>query len=268
MRTPQGIRKVRSHLRWIWIVALAGLAWSLPTTGLLAQTYEAETWPTTRDPRYTPPVLPDGLIDSGGDNELLLLLNSGQGNSIEEFLEARRKAQLDKKRANNRYRERNTDRLLQRGQKGVVLERNLLEQFGAQDFPEDMGEYPYQETSTRRFTIVFLLALPVMAGFSYGLIATIKAINDDGVAFTNGENWATALLTLGGSTGIAWYDRNRVARLQELNRLPEPLEQRRGLIGDPPARPLSRLVPGGQKQHRRSQAALPLPLQFNFQFSF
>lgn len=254
------------------VFLLPGILFLPVGQGLQSQTASAEKWPETRDPRYTPPILPDGLTESGDSSELLLLLNGSDGVGLEAYLESRRKKQIEKKRNSNRYRERETQRLLERGQKRVLLERNLKEQFGVQNFPTGMGEYPYQETRARRFSIVFLLAFPVMAGFSYGLISGVKSLNGADPSFTNPENIATAILTLGGSLGIAWYDANRVERLQELNRLPEPLELRRGLIGEPPARPTQgNMVPraGGQMNSAANHVfnagpVLPFMIQFKF----
>ncbi len=108
-----------------------------------------------------------------------------------------------------RYRQRDYQRLDEEGQETLFMERRLQEQFGAQnfqDFPPQMGQQVYKESNWRRFSIIFFLAWPFTALYSYGILFSVKALGNEGAALSREESWGLAGVSALLAALIGWYD--------------------------------------------------------------
>ncbi|MCB1173493.1 MAG: hypothetical protein KDK39_08015 [Leptospiraceae bacterium] len=225
MRTQPGWLAVLSLVLWM------GLAWpARPAVAQSISSFNAEKMPQTRDPRYIPPLFSTEISLGQEASGAALLL--GNGDNLGEYLQSQQKEAIQKRLENSRYVERETRRMLKRGAYQSLLERELIEQVGKAGFAPDAGQYPYQESKARRFTIVFLLALPITGGLSFGAISLASGANQS--SFSGQQNLIGGLLALGGALGVAWYDQNRVAALLEEKERgqswPPPLETRDGYM--------------------------------------
>lgn len=179
---------------------------------------QQEKFPTPRDPSYVAPLLPQSTIDETQQGELggsALIFSAGGGGDLVSLFAERRAAQLEAARRADRYGERNAQYLDETGQDRVLLEQNLLRQFGSsRGLPRDFGDGHYSETPARRFSIVFLISLPVTAGVIGGIYQTFGP----GVTI-NGPPDYPALLGIIGigsvfSALIGYYDYTRMAELR------------------------------------------------------
>lgn len=195
----------------------------------------SEQFPQTRDPRYIPPLIPNELRDSVSSNNALLLFST-ESDGLAEYIQNQKKEEIENRRTNNRYLERETERMLEWGLHKKLLEREIVDQLGDSGFEDNAGRYAYKESKARRFSIIFLLSFPFTAGFGFGVIRLGKLSNGDNGGFTNNESILGGILAVSLAIGIAIYDQHRVADLLEpKNRpktWPEELEKRDGLHPD------------------------------------
>lgn len=220
----------RPGRRGLLIACLIGLAQGMPA-GLLAQAYSipgatqpgtssAEKRPTSRNPRYIPPFLPEYLrrkLDPAAG----LLLSSSEGLDFEALIRLRALQRSRRKNRFSRYEGRDYSETADADRDRHLFEADMLRQFGVTlpGLPSGASE-PYHETAGRRFQIVFLLSLPITSVFSYGIVTAAKGTFGRKAGLTQSETIAVALGGLLSSGFIAFRDL-RLWREEERRRFQE-----------------------------------------------
>ena len=228
--TPKLQRRPRAALEYFLIAGVFLLTGALSAQAV--SSISSEKLPTTRDPSYIPPLVSEELKLGQESSAAMAVFGQSEG-GLKSFLQGRREAELRKKRETGRFREREDQRMIEQGYRQSLLEERLLEQFDASGFPSNAGRYPYRESTSRRFSVIFLLALPVTASLSVGGIALYKSASQDSTGLSNTESILGAVFAIGSALGVAIYDYRRVARLRasiDRSQWPPPLKTRDGLI--------------------------------------
>lgn len=160
-----------------------------------------ERRPSSRNPRYQPPVTVPGFDASKVDPGLLFLFSGGDFD-VQQWLNLR-----GRKTRSSRGEESIYDEEPNGGKSRVETESLYLEQFGLSRFPYGTHRHEDSESSLRRFSVVFLISLPITMAASYGIFRLGKSAAGQGNAFTRGQTIGMAALGLGMSAGIGFYDR-------------------------------------------------------------
>lgn len=159
-----------------------------------------EKRPTPRNPRYQPPVKVPGFDPSKTDPGLLFLFSGGDFD-VGRWLGTRAQNEKPSREAEALY-----DEEPHGGKSRVETESLYLEQFGLSRFPYATHKHEESESAERRFSIVFLVSLPITMAVSYGIFRLGKSAAGQGNAFTRGQTIGMAALGLGMSAGIGFYD--------------------------------------------------------------
>lgn len=212
------------------VTFLAGMIWVAPvgfrSSTLSAQSLnlqpgagiQTEKFPTPRDPSYVPPLLPQSTLDeanAGDAGGSALIFSAGGGGDLVALFAERRKAQVEAARRADRYGERNAQYLDETGQDRVLVEQNLLRQFGtSRGFPRDFGEAHYSESPGRRFSIVFFLALPITSLLAGGLYQ----LAGPGITVNGPADYPALLGVIGAGSALAaligYYDYSQMQELR------------------------------------------------------
>ncbi len=208
---------------------LGAQAYSIP--GVTQGGPSAEKKPTSRDPRYVPPFLPDYLrrkIDPAAG----LILASPEGIDLEAFVQARARKAAERRKRTGRYEGRDFSETADTPADRERFESEVLRQFGV-NLPEPMTvlDPPYRETAGRRFQVVFLLALPITSVFSYGIVTAAKGTFGRKSGLNQGETIGVAVGGIVSAGIIAWRDL-RLWRRAEHERL---RKQEQSHLGTPDA---------------------------------
>lgn len=202
----------KAALHRIWPVIAGLFAFSIaPVTGIHSQTTgtvqtQEEKRPTTRDPRYIPPYIPPYLLQQQEqlqDPGAALLLNPGGDVQT---------GQVNTELERSRVQEQRAADAMEGMPERDYLEKYYLPQFGLDQVELAKSNYPdddYKETKLERFTVIFLMALPITTGFSYGIFAANRASQGRSFAFTGPETAAFIGLGILGAAGVGWYDTTR-----------------------------------------------------------
>lgn len=177
-----------------------------------------EKRPTTRDPGYRAPNIPPQLrdqLDLSPEDPGSLILNPKGDISIDTYTRLMDKKEEEKRQADSIRWQRDV-RNIPGGQERVILEKSLLRQFGADDFPHEWRkDAHYEESSFRRFQITFFLSLPITMGAAYALGSGLKSSSGGSpTVFTGPETAAMVLTGLGASAWIGWYDLSEWKKLK------------------------------------------------------
>lgn len=182
------------------------------TPGLNAQnlsSFSNEKMPETKDPRYLPPLFSTKISLGQDASDAAFLF--GSTDNLAEYLSNQKEKATRKRLESGRFVERETRRMLAGGHQVELLEQQLLEQYGKNSFAANAGTYPYTESSSRRFTVVFLLALPITGGLSFGTVSL--ASGNGSSTFSGQENLLAGGIALASALAVAWYDHRRLTAL-------------------------------------------------------
>jgi len=167
-----------------------------------------ERRPSPRNPAYQPPVSVPGFDQSKVDPGMLFLFSGGEFD-MQRWLSTR-----NKQTKTSRAEEALYDEEPNGGKSRVESEGLYLEQFGLNGFPYGAHRHDESESSARRFSIVFLVSLPITMAASYGLFRLGKSAARQSNEFTRGQTLGMALLGLGMSAGIGVYDLRQYNKLE------------------------------------------------------
>jgi hypothetical protein len=170
-----------------------------------------EKRPSPRNPRYQPPVKVPGFDTSKTDPGLLFLFSGGDFD-VQRWLGTRGQAGRPSREAEAIYDEEPNG-----GKSRVETESLYLEQFGLSRFPYGTHRHEESESKARRFSVEFLISLPITMAASYGLFRLGKSAAGQGNAFTRGQTIGMAALGLGMSAGIGFYDQYQNNKMNALS---------------------------------------------------
>ena len=157
-----------------------------------------EKFPTSRNPRYVPSIIPPKLRKQLQPGSETIFTPSGEVD-MEKFMEMQKSKK--KKTQLNRYMEQRSEDLIEKDEYRY-MEKRLADQFGVNEFPLGEREDTYEETSSRRFQIVFFTSLPITLGISYGIVSTSTRSR----VFNGPQTAGIGILGIAASALIAWYD--------------------------------------------------------------
>jgi len=167
----------------------------LPGVGTVPSLQERR--PTSRDPRYTPPVTLPGNKQPSTNSPLFLF--SGDLDA-QKWMDSQKKRDSAK---TSRYDEATYDDT-PGGLERVSREEGYLRQFGLSNFPyAHAHEHEGDETPARRFQIIFFISLPITMAASFGIL---RAAHPNASAFTRAESFGVVALGSAFSAGIGYYD--------------------------------------------------------------
>lgn len=177
-----------------------------------------ERRPSPRIPGYQPPVSVPGFDQSKVDPGMLFLFSGGEFD-MQRWLNTR-----NKQTKTSRAEEALYDEEPNGGKSRVETEGLYLEQFGLGSFPYGTHRSHESESSARRFSIVFLISLPITMAASYGLFRLGKSAAGQTNEFTRGQTLGMAALGIGMSAGIGFYDRHQLRKLEGTARAADQIQ--------------------------------------------
>ena len=239
---------------------LGAQAYSIPGVTQTG-TSSTEKKPTSRDPRYVPPFLPEYLkrkIDPSAG----LLLSSSEGLDVEAFLRARAAQKAGRKGRFSRYESRDYTDSADSEEDRRLFEMGMLRQFGV-TLPglQYAPNPPYHETAGRRFQVVFLLSLPITAVFSFGIVTAFKGTFGRSAALNQSETIGVALGGLLSSGFIAFRDL-RLWREDEKRRLLERDRPKGALLTERRLPSDYALSPSSEREELVVPIQITIPIQF------
>lgn len=184
----------------------------LPGLGTVPSIQERR--PSPRNPTYQPPVRVPGFDQSKIDPGALFLFSGGDFD-VNRWLNMRKSSGRPSRSEQAPY-----DELPNGGKSRVETEKLYLEQFGLSAFPYRTHSHEEDESASRRFSIVFLVSLPITMAASYGLFRLGKSAAGQGNAFSRGQTAGMVALGLGLSAGIGWYDSIENEKMQRVSNRP------------------------------------------------
>ena len=166
--------------------------------------------PSPRDPTAKKSVIPPQYKKNLDSTSPALMIDPTGEATLERFQKAQEEKALEKKRMAGRLLEKDMEDIPSDRER-VILEKNLLQQFGTEQYPREWQlPEPYEnETPLRRFQITFFLSLPFSMGVSYGLFSAVKQAYGEPRALTGPQTAGMLLLGVALSTGVGLYDLDR-----------------------------------------------------------
>lgn len=171
---------------------------------MFAQTIpgQSEVKPKPKDPRYKEAISIPGQEQAEPGAELLFTPN-GQVD-MQKYLEAREEYDAER----NREKERSAESQFEDWSAREKMERFALQQFGIDEYSLATKPKHEHETPLRRFTVIFMISLPITMAASYGIFSAAKG--SGGKTFNGPETAGMIALGALASGGIGYYDYRNV----------------------------------------------------------